>query len=175
MIYVIVLFIFTELLFSCYAVGALSVSFCSAYPASLSCLILSFPFSSFCPSLLFSVPLTPHCNTSCRSPLSEPDTAEEEKAPDVLHPLADLWAGETLSPAEVPGVGWTCCAGQSTEDDRRTSQNLVPKQTHQVEVKLPVYTRWYKIYRTCAEQTFFIKDCVSIWFLGGVRKTICVF
>lgn len=164
-----VLFISTELLFLLLRCWCLSVSFCS--PASLSCLILSFPFSSFCPSLLFSVPLTPHCNTSCRSPLSEPDTAEEEKAPDVLHPLADLWAGETLSPAEVPGVGGTCCAGQSTEDDRRTSQNLVPKQTHQVEVKLRVYTRLYKIYRT----DLLIKDCVSVWFLGDVRKTIRVF
>lgn len=38
----------------------------------------------------YSGPLTVHCNTPYRSPVSEPNPSEEEEAPNVVHAPPDL-------------------------------------------------------------------------------------
>ena len=48
--------------------------------------------------------------------------------------FAGVWTREAIPQAEIPGIGGTCRSGQTAQDDRRPSQNLVSKQTHKVEV-----------------------------------------
>lgn len=41
---------------------------------------------------------------------------------------------ETFSQAKIFGIGWTSCIGSWSENDWCSSQNLVPKSSHQMEV-----------------------------------------
>lgn len=75
-----------------------------------------------------------HRDPADRSPVSEPNSPQTEKAPHVVLARADLWAGETLPPAEVPGVRGARDPRQGLEDDRRSGQNLVSKQKNKMEV-----------------------------------------
>ncbi len=81
----------------------------------------------------FSCSFTVLRDTTDRSSVPEPNSTETEKAPHVVQPRADLWAGETLPPAEVPGVRGARHARQGLEDDRRSGQNLVSKQKNKME------------------------------------------
>ena len=92
-------------------------------------------------SSLFSGAFTPHCNTPCRSPLPEPDTPEEKKATDIVYTSADLRAGEALSSTEIPGIRRTGGSCQVPQDDRRASQNMVPEQKNEMEVKNKTKTK----------------------------------
>lgn len=69
-----------------------------------------------------------------RSSLSEPDAAEEEEAEDQLHEAADRRAGEAFSQTKVLGIRRASGVGQVAEDDGRAGENLVPKQTDEMEV-----------------------------------------
>ena len=71
-----------------------------------------------------------------RTPLPEPDAAEEEEAEDVLHPPPDRRAGKEVPQAEVPGFGRTSGVGKVAQDDRRSSQDMVPEQEDQMEVRI---------------------------------------
>lgn len=93
-------------------------------------------FLFFFLSLLSSRPLALLCDPPHRPPLPKPDAAQEEKASHLFQPGADLRARETVSPAEVPGVGGARHLGQGPEDDRRTSQDLVSEQTDKMAVRL---------------------------------------
>ncbi len=85
-------------------------------------------------SCFFSCSFTVLRDTTDRSSVPEPNSTETEKAPHVVQPRADLWAGETLPPAEVPGVRGARDPRQGLEDDRRSGQNLVSKQKNKMEV-----------------------------------------
>lgn len=81
-------------------------------------LSLIFWLLAFRPSVSFpSGALTPHCYTSCRSSVPEPDATQKEKAPDVVHAASDLRAGEAVPPTEVPGVRGARGPGQGSQDD----------------------------------------------------------
>lgn len=82
----------------------------------------------------FSSSFTVLSDTTDRSSVPEPNSAEKEKAAHVVQPGADLWAGEALSPAEVSGVCGARHARQGPEDDRRSGQNLVSEQKNKMEV-----------------------------------------
>jgi len=88
----------------------LEVSFASHCLAVAFCWYLPLDFNLS----LNSGPLTVHCNTPYRSPVSEPNPSEEEEAPDVVHAPPDLRAGETLPPSEVSGVSWEGSLSEST-------------------------------------------------------------
>lgn len=59
-----------------------------------------------------------------RSSVPEPNSAETEKAAHVIQPRSDLWAGETLPPAEISRVRGARNARQSPQNDRCSGQNL---------------------------------------------------
>jgi hypothetical protein len=69
-----------------------------------------------------------------RTPLPEQDTPKTEEAADILHSPADRRVRETLPQTEVPGVRRAGVAREDAQDDGRSSQNLVPKPTHKMEV-----------------------------------------
>lgn len=73
-------------------------------------------------------------HTADRTPVPEPDTPQTKKAPHLLLQSSDLWTGEALPPTEIPGQRRAGRSGQESEDDGRTSQDLVPEPQDQVEV-----------------------------------------
>lgn len=87
----------------------------------------------------FSSSFTVLRDTTDRSSVPEPNSAEKEKAAHVVQPSADLWTGEALSPAEVSGVCGARHARQGPEDDRRSGQNLVSEQKNKMEVSGNIY------------------------------------
>lgn len=99
------------------------------------------------PSLkIYSVYLSPASCTLAllsdaphRPPVPEPDATKEEKASHLLQQSANLRAGETLSPAEVPGVGRARHLGQGPENDRRASQDLVSEQADKMAVRFQIW------------------------------------
>lgn len=76
-----------------------------------------------------------HRDPAYRSPVSEPNSSQTEKAPHVVLSRADLRAGETLPPAEISGQCGARGPRQESEDDGRAGQDLVPEPTDQVEVR----------------------------------------
>jgi hypothetical protein len=85
-----------------------------------------------------------------RTPLPEQNTSKEEEAEDILHSPADSRIGETFSQTEISGLRRAGISCQDAQDDRRSSQNLVPKPTHKMEVSLifPLYCGWAEIFET---------------------------
>jgi len=82
------------------------------------------------------------------TPLSEQNTSEEEEAEDIFHSPADSRIGETFSQTEISGVRRAGVSCQDAQDDRRSSQNLVPKPTYKMEVSLIflLYCGWAKVF-----------------------------
>lgn len=71
---------------------------------------------------------------SHRTSVPEPDAPEEEKAADVVHAQSDIAAGREIQQAQIPVFRGPRGSGKSAQDDRRPSQNLVPKPTYKMEV-----------------------------------------
>lgn len=71
---------------------------------------------------------------SYRTSVPESDATKEEKATDVVHTQSDIAAGGEVQQAQIPVFRGPRGSGESAENDRRTSQDLVPEQTHQMEV-----------------------------------------
>lgn len=69
-----------------------------------------------------------------RTSVPKPDTPEEEKAPDVVYAQSDIATRGKVQQAQIPVFRGPGGLSKSAQDDRRTSQNLVPKQAYQMEV-----------------------------------------
>lgn len=127
------------------------------------CYILWVHFLDF--SLIFSLPPCSGSGSFCshsadRSPVSEQDASEAEKAQNLLFQSPDLRAGEALSPAEVSGQRRAGGSGQEPEDDRRAGQNLVSEPQNQVEVSRKLETA-LKLF--CLKCVTLIFACFSIF------------
>jgi len=97
-----------------------------------------------------------HCVPACRlcrrtsghpahrSSVPEPDAAQEEKAADVVHAQSDIAARGEVQQTQILVVCRPRGLGESAQDDRRASQNVVSKPTHQMEVivaRRHIYTK----------------------------------
>ena len=91
----------------------------------------------------------PHYEAN-RTPLSEQNTSKEEEAENVFHSPADSRIGETFPQTEIPGVRRAGVSCQDAQDDRRSSQNLVPKPTYKMEVSsiFALYCGWNEVFET---------------------------
>lgn len=79
------------------------------------------------------------CSLTClhaqnRTPISESHPAQEEEATYFFHPTANCRVGEAVSQAEIFGLGGTRIFSQSSQDDGCSSQDVVSKSSHQMEV-----------------------------------------
>jgi len=93
------------------------------YLTLLNCIYFLLPFSS-CIS---------HCPSHWTS-LSESYAAQAKKAAHILHSHPGGRVGETLSQTKVSRIRGACGTRQRTQDDRCPGEDVVPKQTHQMEV-----------------------------------------
>ncbi len=85
-------------------------------------------------SCFFSCSFTVLRDTTDRSSVPEPNSTETEKAPHVVQPRADLWAGETLPPARST---WRPRSARPSPRPWRWQtlrSNLVSKQKNKMEV-----------------------------------------
>ncbi len=87
--------------------------------------------TSYCPHSSLPGPLPPN-----RTSLSEPDTPQEEKTPNLLHPPPDCRTRETVPQTKVLGLGGTSLPRQGSQDDRCSGQNMVSKSEDKMEVGL---------------------------------------
>lgn len=71
-----------------------------------------------------------------RSPLPESNPAKTEETPYILFPPTNNGVGEAVPPPEIFGVCRTLSISKVSQNDRRTSENLVPEQTDKMEVCL---------------------------------------
>lgn len=69
-----------------------------------------------------------------RSPLPKQDTTEEKETQNLVYQVANSGIGKTFSQAEVSGFGRKSGFGEESEDDRCSSQNVVPKSKDEMEV-----------------------------------------
>lgn len=69
-----------------------------------------------------------------RTPVPEPDATQEEKAADLVHPESDIAARGEVQQTPVPVVRGPGGPGEGAQDDRCAGENVVPEQTHQMEV-----------------------------------------
>lgn len=91
-------------------------------------------FASLCECARFCFSYVSHNETN-RTSISEPDAAEEKEATDVLHSATDCWAGKAISQAKIPGVRRAGVPCENSQNDRCTSQNVVPKSQNKMEVR----------------------------------------
>lgn len=77
-----------------------------------------------------------------RSSLSEPDATKEEEAENELYQATNRGVGKALSQTEIPGLRRASGVGEVAEDDGRAGEDLVPKQTDEMEVSLSRYSSW---------------------------------
>lgn len=70
-----------------------------------------------------------------RPSVPEPHTAQAQETAHLLHAVADRRAGEALSQTEVPRLCRKGGPRKDPQDDRRSGQDVVPEQTHQMEVR----------------------------------------
>jgi len=68
----------------------------------------------------------------------EPDATQEEKATHVVHAQSDFTARGEVQQAQISVIRRPSGPGKSAQDDRRAGQNVVPEQTHQMEVRIEV-------------------------------------
>ena len=74
----------------------------------------------------------PFCASSgtwpaCWPPLSKSDPTKEEKTADFIFPASNLRTGKAVSQTEILGIHRKSHIGKKSQDDGRSSQNLVSK------------------------------------------------
>ena len=105
------------------------------------------------------------------SPLPESDPAQAEKAAYLVLAPPNLWVGEEVSQAEIPGLHGAGHAGKKPQDDGRTGQDVVSKQKDQMEV------RAYANIKDQKQQKHFQPNLpLDAWFglrISGSKANLC--
>lgn len=121
-----------------------------------------------------------------RPPLPEQNTPETQKTTDILHKTSNSRTGEEISQTEIFSFSRKGGISQSTKNDRRPSKNVVPEQTHEMEVSFRRLTFFIHNFinnlnctRFCGRLRLVLSDILSAarYWCGTlcVRRPHCLF